>query len=155
MINDRHIENRTAGMLKRAILPFSNPLAGTTETDTGWDLPPKVLVTDVILDVTTNAAGTLDVGTLTGETGADPNGLLDAESCAATGLVEHEVVNTTTGDITLGVLLYEAKVEDAGAEFHVMLTPYPSDALVAKSISYTPSAHVIAGNINIFYIDLA
>ena len=155
MITDRHVENRTAGILKRKILPFSNPLAGTTETDTGWDLPPKVLVTDVILDVTTNAAGTLDVGTLTGETNADPNGLLDAESCAAAGLVEHNVVDATPGNLTLGVLLYEEIVIDNGGLDHVMLTPYPSDSLVAKSISYTPSAAVIAGNINIFYIDLA
>ena len=155
MINDRHVENRTAGMLKRAILPFSNPLAGTTETDTGWDLPPKVLVTDVILDVTTNAAGTLDVGTLTGETGADPNGMLDGESCAATGLVEHNVVDAAAANLTIGALLYEAVVVDAGGLDHVSITPYPSDALAAKSISYTPSAHVIAGNINVFYIDLA
>ena len=155
-INDRHVENMTAGLLQRKILPFTNSAAA--EVDTGWDLPAKAIVLDVIVDLTTNVAGaTIDVGTLSTEGGGDAAGFIDGDDCAtATGLVEHNIVDAVSADITLGVLLYEAKLTDAGAPlYHVYPTFYPTDANTAKSVSYTTSNHAVVGNINIFYIDMA
>lgn len=161
MINDRHLEARTVGSTKRAILPFSNPLAGTSETDTGWDLPDSCIVTDVIIEVTTNVGGsTIEVGLLV----TDPNGFADAVSCATATLVRPEAAITIGGTETYysantrGAYLIEGylagtnTVEDTGIYCE---KPYMSPSGGTKSVSYTTSAHAVAGNIHVFYIDLA
>lgn len=157
-INDRHVENRTNGLLRRKILPFVG--VGTSEIDTGWDLPLKAIVLDAIIDLTTNVAGaTMDVGILSSEAGGDADCFIDGEDCAtATGILEHNTVDAASANITLGVYLYEAVVLDATAVtplYHVWNTFYPTDANAGKSVSYKISDHAIAGNINILYIDMA
>lgn len=101
-------------------IPFSiTDSVAATEKDTGFDLPATCLVLDRLngagIYVTAiDATETIDVGTLTGETGADPNGLNAAASVG-----------------TLGAL-----VATNGA-LHSSNAPYASDANAAKSISYT------------------
>lgn len=158
MINDRHIENRTAGILKRKILPFTQNAA---DTDTGWDLPDSCIVTDVIIEVTTNVGGsTIDVGLLT----TGPDGFAVGVSCAAATLVRPEsaitvgVTETYYSANTRGAYLIEGylagtnAVEDTGIYCE---KPYMSPSGGTKSVSYETSAHAIAGNIHVFYIDLA
>ena len=159
MISDRHIDNRTSGLLKRVIIPFTN--TNTVETDTGWDLPASCIVTDVIIDVTTNAGGsTIDVGLLV----TDPNGFVEAVSCAAATLVRPEAAitvgatetyysaNTRGAYLIEGYLAGTNAVEDTGIYCE---TPYMSPSGGTKSVSYTPSADIIAGNIHILYTDLS
>ena len=154
MISDKHVENRTAGLLKRKILPFTN--SGMAEADTGWDLPAKAIVLDVIIDLTTEVAGSsMSVGILSTEGGGDAVGFLDAEITTAAGLVQHTFVDATAGNITLGAFLYETQVTTAAPLVHVWNTFYPTDTNAGKSISYTTSDHAIVGNINVFYIDMA
>lgn len=78
--------------VKRSYLtvPLSTP-ADDSETDTGVDLPAGNLqIVDAFLVVTTaEATGgtkTLDVGTADGESGGDPDGFIDGQSVAATGV---------------------------------------------------------------------
>ena len=106
-------------------IPFASAdSVAATEKDTGFNLPTKGRVLPLLagagIEVTTAAtagAKTIDVGTLTGETGADPNGLLAGVSTAATG----QIVGTN------GALYV------AGA-------PALTDAAAAKSLSYTTGA---------------
>lgn len=106
-------------------IPFASAdSTAATEKDTGFDLPTKGRVLPLLggagIEVTTAAtagAKTIDVGTLTGETGADPNGLLAAVSTAATG----QIVGTN------GAL-------------YVAAAPALTDAAAAKSLSYTTGA---------------
>lgn len=101
-------------------IPFSiADSVAATEKDTGFDLPAVAMVLDRLhgagIDVTAiDATETIDVGTLTGETGADPNGLNAAAVLDNLGLLAG----------TNGAL-------------HSSNAPYMSDANAAKSISYT------------------
>jgi hypothetical protein len=106
-------------------IPFASAdSVAATEKDTGFNLPTTGQVLPLLggagITVTTAAtagAKTIDVGTLTGETGADPNGLLAAVSTAATG-----------------------KVVGTNGALYVAAAPALTDAAAAKSISYTTGA---------------
>ena len=80
------------------IVPFdvADQAGDNTETDTGFDLPTNTVIqAGVTLDViTADATETVDVGTLTGETGADPNGIIAAASVATAA---------TIGSTTVGI----------------------------------------------------
>ncbi len=101
-------------------IPFSiTDSVAATEKDTGFDLPATCLVLGRLnghgIYVTAiDATETIDVGTLTGETGADPNGF-----------------NAAAVLDNLGAL-----VGTNGALFSTN-APYASDANASKSISYT------------------
>lgn len=77
---------------------------GTAETSTGFDLPSLCYVDDVFINVrTAEATGvtkTIDIGILTGDTDADPNGFGVGLSVAATGLVRAEATVTVGGTET-------------------------------------------------------
>lgn len=123
----------------------------TSEFDTGLDLPAGIIVHDVIAEVTTaDNSGTIDVGILSTESGGDADGFLDGESLAATGFRQHNMVDATAANITLGVLLDEVQIKDATATpvfMGIKLEPgYITDG-TAKSITYTTSNHTVAGNI--------
>lgn len=79
------------------VIPFdvADQAGDATETDTGFDLPTNTVVqAGVSLDViTADATMTIDVGTLTGETGADPNGIVAAKTLATAATV----TDTTIG----------------------------------------------------------
>lgn len=104
-----------------------------TEFDTGIDLVAGQMVNGAQIEVLADvASSTIDVGLLSGESGGDADGFLDGVSCAALGI---PVLTTAT----LGALLEAGEtglVKDPG---HVVGT--------AKSITYSTSAHAIAGNI--------
>ena len=133
-------------------VPFTNT-TGTTQVDTGIDIPGSVRITDAMLNVTTAASGaTLDVGFINAGESGDEDGLLDGESCAATGLVSHNLVDGTAGNITLGALLEEIELAEANGGTAVTLavpTGYKTDGTI-KSLVYTPSSHAIAGDIYVF-----
>lgn len=118
------IEVDTAKREQLYKIPFSHAddAGDATETDTGYDLPASCFVLDRLngcglLVVDIDATETIDVGTLTGETGADPNGLIAAHSVGTAGAV----------------------VGTNGALFSSN-APYASDANASKSISYTLTA---------------
>jgi hypothetical protein len=124
-------------------IPFAK---NTSETST-LKLPAGVVVRNVIVQVTTAASsGTIDIGTLSTDSG-DADGFIDGESCAAAGFVVHDLANTTAGSITLGALLKESNLLDAtvaGAITFAQTTNYLVPA-GGKTITYTTSNHTIAG----------
>ena len=107
--------------------------AVNTEVDTGHDLPPTGILVGYALDVitaeVTGTTKTMDIGTLTGETGADPDGLFDAVDCSATGL---KLPSLASGAQTRGALMRE---DEGGG----VLIPkhYDVASVAAKSISRT------------------
>ena len=132
-------------------VPFTNT-SGTTQVDTGVDFPAGMRITDAMLNVTTAANGaTLDVGFINAGESGDEDGLIDGESCAATGLVNHNLVDATAGNITQGALLAEVEIKDATATpvYYSVPTGYVTNGTI-KSLVYTPSNHAIAGDIYVF-----
>ena len=81
----------TSNKTQMAKIPFSiTDSVAATEKDTGFDLPANSFVLDRlhgqgIFVTAVDATETIDVGTLTGETGADPNGLNAAHTVATLG----------------------------------------------------------------------
>lgn len=121
--------------------------AGATEVDTGLDLPKFSAVYDAQVEVVTLDAGeTVDIGTLTGETAADPNGFVAAASVATAGFVQPTTVTvggseTFVAATTYGALLATLSAgsdvaTDVGAVVRKSHFVAGSDAV---SISYTPS----------------
>jgi len=108
---------------------------GTTETDTGWDVPSNAVVLGVYVNVTTaeatGADKTIDVGT--GGTSDDPNGFLDGVSVASTGLVKGTLAN---GAVTLGALL---KIADGTTD-----VPEPNVSAAGDSVTWTPGSNDFA-----------
>lgn len=127
-------------------IPFTKK---TSEQTTYIELPADLVVKDVIVDVGTNeASGTIDVGLLDSESGGDPDGFLDAESCAAAGKVKHNMVDATAANNTIGDLLVEVDIKDAtGTPVYYSVPTVPGHVCdgTAKTISYTTSNHTIAG----------
>lgn len=129
-------------------IPFSK---NTSEKDTKVKIPAGALVEDVGLLVTTAvASGTVDVGTLSTDSG-DADGFLDGESAAAAGYVIHNNVDATAANNTVGALLVEADIKSADTT--ALYLSVPNGYLVpagGKTISYTTSDHDIAGFILVF-----
>lgn len=134
-------------------VPFTNT-SGTTLVDTGIDFPAGMRITDAMLNVAT--AGTsgakLDVGFENSVESGDLDGLLDGESCEATGLVNHNMVDATAGNNTLGALLVESDILDATAVTPVTYSVpngYVTNGTI-MSLVYTPTNHAMAGDIYVF-----
>jgi hypothetical protein len=127
-------------------IPFTKK---TSEQTTDIELPADLVVKDVIVDVGTNvASGTIDVGLLNSEASGDPDGFLDAESCASAGKVKHNMVDATAANNTLGDLLVEVDIKDAtGTPVYYSVPTVPGHVCdgTTKTISYTTSNHTIAG----------
>ena len=139
--------------------------ASTSETDTGIDLPSNALVLDAFLEVETADTGiTLNVGTKSTETGGDADGLITGASVASAGLVPAGVTATAGANetyfsaCTYGALLadFVAGSDTAGDVGTYARKYYPTDANVAKSITYTASAgaDTAAGKIHIIILEL-
>ena len=122
--------------------------AGGTEVDTGLDLPYKSIVTDCRVEVTTSdSTETVDIGTLTGETNADPNGFIAAMSVAATGFIDPNTYTTGSNEVflagsTYGALLAQAVAgsDAAGDVGTYNKKVHAVDGANAVSISYTPTS---------------
>jgi hypothetical protein len=145
------------------VIPFG--ASDNIEVDSGVDLPANVLVEDCSIRVTAVDAGeTLDVGTLSSESGGDSNGFLAAISVANLGYVHAggAVNDGATSDffdgVTYGVLLasFINGSDGAATSGGVVRKKYWSDANTAKSITYTGSAgsDTAAGYIVIEYTRL-
>ena len=147
--------------LRRLAIAFGD---GTTETDTGWDLPAKAIVHDVFVDVTTaEATGgtkTVDVGLLSSESGGDADGFLDALSVAATGGIRGLVAKTTGSNeifyasTTFGVFL---ALLQAGADVALDVgtfdeSPHIADSVTARSVTWTPGSADFAELVGVIYV---
>jgi hypothetical protein len=131
-------------------IPFS---AQTSETDTGFDLPDKCEVLDVLVDVQTSEAGrTIDVGLLSSESGGDADGFIVGLSIASTGLARGQAetaigtYETYWGSNTRGALMsdYVAGSDSAGDHGLYNEKPHLSDSVTAKSVSYSCSAGTLS-----------
>ncbi|MEM2849057.1 MAG: hypothetical protein QXI36_02135 [Candidatus Bathyarchaeia archaeon] len=146
------------GAVKVLEIPF-------TAQTTGIDLPAKAAILEALVDVTTADSGiTIDVGLKSTESGGDADGFLDGVSVASTGLKKGENTitagsnNTYVSGTTIGVFLRDLIVgEDVanGGDGMVCRTPFLSDSVTAKSVTYTCSAgaDTATGNIYIIYIE--
>lgn len=121
--------------------------AGGTEVDTGIDLPYGALVYDAWVEVVTTDAGeTVDIGTLTGETNADPNGFVTLASTATAGIVPSAVYTVGSNETFLASSIYGVQLATVSVGTDVAtdvgslakLQHYVTGSN-AKSISYTPS----------------
>lgn len=116
-------------------IPFSK---STSEVST-VTIPAGVVVRDVVVQVTTNeTSGTIDVGTLSTESG-DADGFLDGESLTNAGFVQHNNFDATASNNTLGTLLVESDIvgDVASGSFSI-----PTGYLVptgGKTVTYTTS----------------
>lgn len=114
-------------------VPFSIAQSTTgVEKDTGIDLPQDCFVEqNVGVIVTTLESGkTIDVGTLSSESGGDADGIIDGVSLAAAGLVAAKSAATNTRGALLGGTTLDL--------------PYSTRLQTAKSLSYTLAASVTA-----------
>ena len=139
------------GGIKEKIIPF---VKQTSEFDTTWDLPDNALVMSVFPEVTTAlASGTIDIGILSSEANGDADGFIDGASCATAGYVKPISVHATEASLTVGLLSgTHVKSADGTPLYAAIAQHYQCDG-TAKSISYTTSDHVIAGNIHILYTE--
>jgi hypothetical protein len=84
-----------------------------TETGTGIIIPENALVEDVWVKVlTTDASGTLDVGT-SGDLSDDPDGYLAGISLTADASSALRFGSLASGAVTLGALLFETGASSA------------------------------------------
>lgn len=89
------------------------PFSKSTDEVSTITLPAGVVVRDVFIDVVTNEnGGTIDVGTLEDDSG-DADGFLDGELLTTAGLVQHNIVDATANNNTLGALLVETDITTA------------------------------------------
>lgn len=120
-----------------AKVPFSfADSTAATEKDTGFDWATATLVlpNPSIIVVAADSGITVEVGTLSSESGGDADGYIDAVSCASAVLVKATIVN---GANTMGALFEvqdSANAGDLTHEAHVIT------GAAAKSISYTLSS---------------
>lgn len=154
-------------MVKLKVLPLTI-VAVDTETDTGWDLPAKSLILDVWLDVTTEettgTTKTVDIGTLTGDSG-DPNGFCADISVVAAGRINAEAVISGTGanafwdTNTRGALLSIFQQGAAGdADNGGLYARIPCADPGSVSVTYTLGSDdfvQLVANICILYVEIA
>jgi hypothetical protein len=148
---DRTLSSQVNRVLKTKMIRIAFG-DGTTETDTGFDLPSNGFVRDVWINVVTaEATGgtkTIDIGLLASESGGDADGFADALSVAATGLVRAGVTTTTGLNETYysantrGVMLSDFLVgTDAASDFGLYTEhPHIMGSVTARSISWTPGS---------------
>ena len=142
-----------------------------SEQDTGWDLPAKSIVYDVILDVitaeVTGTTKTMNIGLKAGESGGDADGFAAAINCASTGLVRPGVTVTSgatetyVSAFTRGALLTSgtpiAGTNTVGDEGSYYEKPFLATSVTAKSVCFTASAANWAefrGDIYIVYAEI-
>lgn len=133
------------------IVPFNiADTTATTETDTGFNFTAGMVIDPLGCSVYTKTLDdteTIDVGTLSSESGGDADGFLDGISVATAVVVAPTLAATAE---TLGALLRVAATADAGTGLvprqHVITS-------TAVSLTYTLSAgtDTAAGFINIGY----
>ncbi len=127
--------SRNASGHSAAVTSYEAPLPTTTnntEKDSGYDLPADGVVLDCILAVDTAAtstAKTMDIGTLSSESGGDADGFCDGISGAATGLI---VPTLADGAATRGALM---RVDESAGD--LVPEPYDVTEQTARSISLT------------------
>jgi len=169
------ILNALDNRVKVKSISFEPTISQDTETDSGWDLPAKALVLDVVVLVETADSGvSLDVGLKSSETGGDADGFLDGVSLGSTGLVQGALTVTKTAgtnenyisavSCTRGVLLRSLEYElgsDTGGDHGFVAyerKPYYAGSATAKSVTYTPKGGDLdsgKGKIYIVYADLS
>jgi hypothetical protein len=125
-------------------VPFSK---NASEADTELDIPAGVIVKDCLIEVTAAVGSSwIDVGILSTEAGGDANGFVIHEITTSTGILPHNLVDATEGNLTVGALLKESNLKDATGTplFYAVMNHHEADG-TAESLSYTTSAHAIAG----------
>jgi hypothetical protein len=139
------------GLNHTLIVPFNiADTTATTETDTGFNFTQGMIVDPLGCSIyvkTLDDTETIDVGTLTGESGGDPDGFIDGILLSTAVVVAPTLAATAE---TLGALLRVAATADTGTGLvprqHVITS-------TAISLTYTLSAGTdsAAGFINIGY----
>jgi hypothetical protein len=127
-------------------IPYSSTGSSHALTDTGIDIPAKMLINDAICRVVVaDASGTIDVGFENSVESGDLDGLLHGLALAAVGPVQPELCGA--GASTLGVLLGTAITATAlSPAYPVIRKSYLTNGTI-KSIVYDCSAHTQSGYI--------
>lgn len=116
------------------VIPFAiGDTTANTETNTGFTVPSgaAVLPTPLVDVLTLDDTETIDVGTLSSDSG-DADGFMDGVSVGTAGVKQGSLA---TGAVTLGVLLSVQDSANAGD-----LVPEPDITMGGKTITYTLSA---------------
>jgi len=129
----------TTNVVQQLIVPFTiADTVANTETDTGFDFPTGTTILPFpSIDVRTVDSGmTIDVGTLSSESGGDADGFMDGISLTTAG----QIKPTFASAVTQGALL---RVTATGA---AAVIPEPGIiGATAVSLSYTLSASTDTG----------
>lgn len=148
---DGKVRKLYPGAIKTMVIPFEKK---TSEFDTGYNLPEGAVVLDAFVDVDTEvASSTIDVGILSSESGGDANGFIDGMSCATAGKIAPITSNTTSENITKGLLLGTIHKSADGTPLYGIIPKLWIGDGTATSISYTTSDHDIDGYIYILYTE--
>jgi hypothetical protein len=134
---------------------------GSSEMDSGFDLPTKGLVHDIWVDVTVSAtnANTMNVGLLS-TTSGDADGFLVAIS-ATSGALQHGYITATTSGLLnsyFGALWAAVDQVGAGGDKFSFRNPYDVQGSIVRTISYTLSTTQndnFAANIFVDYTEIA
>ncbi|MER8967713.1 hypothetical protein NKJ93_02375 [Mesorhizobium sp. M0028] len=112
-------------------------ITAATETATGFTVPSGLMLPTPFVNVTAlDAAATIDVGTLSTDTG-DADGYIDGLSVAAAALVKASVIATAD---TMGALFKVLDSANAGDD-----APEGNVSMAGKSITVTTSAGADTG----------
>lgn len=142
---------------KVIVIPISN-ITGTSDTDSGVDLPSNGIVRDAWLKITTAASNsqTLSVGLLSADAGTT-NGFLSLVAVGTTGVKQGWATLSSTGtnaqlsvlSITRGPYLVDAVAGSTGAQYFIPKYYSIDTKSTALSVSYSVSAvsTAIVGNI--------
>jgi len=135
----------------------------TSEMDTGWAIPAKCVVHDVMLNVTTasTSSGTITVGLLA-TTSGDADGFLVSVPTSAAGMLQGKISCDTSGLVKSywGALLCTQSTATGAA----IILSSKNDAVFdantsSKNISYTLSSSSacasLVGNILVSYSEVA
>lgn len=154
------------GGLKFKKLPIAI-VDSADEQDTGWALPAKAIVLDVLINVTTKESTggtkTVNVGTLS-SAGGDADGYLAGASVGAAGIIrgkatittgdsESYFASTTRGELLATLVAGTDTAGDVGTYYE-----FPDTTMGGKKISYTLGSADFAelvADIIVVYIELA
>jgi hypothetical protein len=126
-------------------IPYAVTTGAHATTATGVDIPLEMLVSDAeVIAVTTEAAGTIDVGFENAVESGDLDGLLVALPLAATGLVNAEVCGAAASPYGVHLATPMTVVTSISPAYPVIRRVYEVDRST-REVVYNGSAHNMTG----------
>jgi len=137
-------------LAKKNVMAVPFTCTGTSEVDTGYDLPDSAVVHDVWVKITTasTASGTISVGLFSSSSGGDADGFIASLGTSSTGIAIPRLTYTaaTSGDIVTGnkrgalISAHATGTTDLGSWGYYAEHDFATDSVTAKSVTYTANS---------------